>query len=199
MEITRGAAPRRTGQDEYVSNPSAVVLDLARRNGLSCEELLPLRSTNNTVFLLAPCAVVAKVHGSELAATRELAAGLALAHLGAPVVPPAAGIGDEVRSAGGLHVTFWNYVPDGNGTGCSSEAVAVALCELHRHLDGLADVAGDRTVDEQLHDAIPRSTAERSRRRSASRIVASCARPSSVRSTRCAVRRTQSSMDLRTA
>jgi hypothetical protein len=127
------------------------VLDLARGEGLECPRVVQLRSTNNTVFQLAECAIVAKVHGSEPAAARELAAGHALATLGAPIVPPAAGIGDHVRGAAGLHVTFWDYVAD-TETAPSSTAVATALRDLHRHVTGLPDWVADRSFEEQLTD-----------------------------------------------
>lgn len=128
------------------------MLELAQRHGLDCHHLVPLRSTNNTVFLLPECAVVAKVHDSEAAAARELAAGHALASSGAPVVAPADGIGDRVRSGAGLPVTFWDYVAD-TDVQPSGRAIAIALRELHRALTGLADQIGDRSVDAQLEDA----------------------------------------------
>ena len=128
------------------------MLDVAHSEGLNCDLLVPLRSTNNTVFLLAECAVVAKVHDSEAAAVRELAAGHALPAVGALTVAPAAGIGDQVRSAAGLHVTFWDYVADAD-TRPSSVAVAVALCDLHRHLVGLRELVAGRGFEEQLEDA----------------------------------------------
>ena len=128
------------------------MLDLAQSEGLDCHLLVPLRMTNNAVFLLTGCGVVAKVHSSKAAAARELAAGHALAAVSAPIVAPAAGIGDRVHSTASLHVTFWDYVPD-TETGPSSSAVAVALCDLHRHLNGLGDWVAGRSVEEHLEGA----------------------------------------------
>jgi hypothetical protein len=75
-----------------------------------------------------------------------------LAAIGAPIVAPAAGIGDHVHSADGLHVTFWDYVTAQGDP--SSAAVALALLDLHRALVALADWVGHRTFEEQLTDAM---------------------------------------------
>lgn len=132
-----------------VQDGAAAVLDLARSEGLDCRRVVALRSTNNAVFLLADCSVVAKVHDTHAAAAHELAVGHALAAVGAPIVAPAAGIGDEVRSTTGLHVTFWNDAAHTAVT-ASSRAVAVALCDLHHHLGGLVDWVADRSLEQHL-------------------------------------------------
>jgi Ser/Thr protein kinase RdoA (MazF antagonist) len=142
----------RTGHHAFVGDCAAAVLDIAQTAGLDCDDLVPLRSTNNTVFRLDPCAVVAKANYSEAAAARELDAGRALAEVDAPIAAPASGIGDRVHSAANLHVTFWDYVEDAGDP--SSRAVAVALRDLHRDLVRLADRVGGRTFEEQLGDAV---------------------------------------------
>lgn len=98
------------------------------------------------------CRVVAKVHASEIAAARELDAGLALAAVRAPVVAPAAGLGDRVHREASLYVTFWDYVEDTAGGGPSSRSVAVALHALHRDLLTVVESVGGRTFEEQLGD-----------------------------------------------
>lgn len=67
----------------------SVAIDVARRLGLTVEEPVLLRSTNNVVARLRPANVVAKVSGggnsrllADLQVARELAA------LGGPVVSP---------------------------------------------------------------------------------------------------------------
>jgi hypothetical protein len=135
-----------------VSDRASSVLEIVRAARVDCRELVPLRSTNNTLFLLDQCDVVAKVHGSEARAARELDAGHALAAVGAPIVAPAAGIGDHVHGADGVHVTFWDYVASQGDV--PSAAVATALLDLHRALVGLADWVGHRTFEEQLADAV---------------------------------------------
>lgn len=134
-----------------MSTRAAAVLDIVRDLGLDCDDLVPLRSTNNTVFLLDELGMVAKVHDSETAAAREGDAGRALANAGAPVVPPASGLGEQVHSTAGVYVTFWEYVPDASSDGLSSTAVAVAMHDLHSHLVVLADdLVVDRILAEQL-------------------------------------------------
>jgi hypothetical protein len=130
------------------------VHDVVRREGVRCDELVPLRSTNHGVFLLTGQAIVAKVHGSWPSAHRELALGHALAARDAPAVRPAPGLGSEVHAAGALAVTFWRYVDDRSSGRLPSRIVAEALCTLHGDLAALDDLVGDRSVDEQLHDAL---------------------------------------------
>ena len=137
-----------------MSTRALAVLEIVRHEGLDCHDLVPLRSTNNTVFLLDRLAVVAKVHDSEAAAVQELDVGHALATAGAPVVAPASGIGERVHRAERVYVTFWDYVADATSDGLSSTAVAVALGALHSYLAGLADVVAGRTCAEQLGDAM---------------------------------------------
>ena len=135
-----------------MSDHASAVLNIVRTARLDCHDLVPLRSTNNTVFLLDQCDIVAKVHDSEARATRELDAGHALATIGAPIVAPAAGIGDRVHSADGVHVTFWDYIAAAGDP--PSTAVAIALLDLHRALASLTGWVGSRTFEEQLTDAI---------------------------------------------
>ena len=89
------------------------MLDVCKRLGIEVDVLAPLRSTNNTVFWLDPIPIVAKVHRSRLSASRELAAGHALARLHAPIVAPAERVGDEVHDVDDVHVTFWLYAAQG--------------------------------------------------------------------------------------
>jgi hypothetical protein len=134
-------------------HPSSV-LDLCLRLGIEVDALQPLRSTNNTVFWLNPSPIVAKVHGSQLSASRELAAGHALAQLKAPIVPPAERVGDEVHDVDDVHVTFWRYADQGGLDAPTAREVAIALHELHRGLTALADATSSRNYEEQLRDAI---------------------------------------------
>jgi Ser/Thr protein kinase RdoA (MazF antagonist) len=135
------------GQDRRVIDPAAAVLAVARRVGLRGEDLTALRSTNHSVFLLPDAALVAKVHESHAAAERERAIGFELGRRGAPVVPPARGIGDRVHTAGGRHITFWERADHGP---CSNRSVGLALGALHGHLLELGDLVGGRTVTDAL-------------------------------------------------
>ena len=130
------------------------MLDVCKRLGIEVDVLAPLRSTNNTVFWLDPTPFVAKVHRSRLSASRELAAGHALARLNAPIVGPAERVGDEVHDVDDVHVTFWLYAAQGGLDAPTARAVAMALHELHRCLSGLVDDTSPRSYEEQLRDAI---------------------------------------------
>jgi hypothetical protein len=54
--------------------------------------------------------------------------------LGAPVVPPAGVLGAVVHRVRERDVTFWRYTPQHDVVSPSSDAIAVALLELHRAL-----------------------------------------------------------------
>jgi hypothetical protein len=135
-----------------VAIPAAVV-DLARELGLVVEHPVALRSTNNLVFWLRPSSVVAKI-----SVGGDAAGALAIAHLlanaGAPIVPPAAGIGHRVYRVGDRDVTFWPYESQDAVEPPGPEPVARALSDLH---EALATVAGDAdrpSYVQQITDAV---------------------------------------------
>lgn len=113
----------------------AAVIAAARQSGLTVGDVVTLRSTNNIVLWLSPSDVVAKIApdadrglGEELAWARRLTA------LGAPIVRPAGVLGASVHRIGERDVTFWRYTPQHDETPPSSDAIAIALLELHRAL-----------------------------------------------------------------
>jgi aminoglycoside phosphotransferase (APT) family kinase protein len=77
-----------------------------------------------------------------------------LVHAGAPIVPPAEGIGNEVYRAEDRYVTFWRYEPQDNVAEASSEAVAQSLSALHAALAMLGGNIHSRTHKNQITDAI---------------------------------------------
>jgi len=132
----------------------AAVVDLARELGVVVEEPAPLRSTNNQVIWLRPSAVVAKISAGNGRAAGELAVAGVLANAGAPVVPPAEGIGHQLYRVGDRDVTFWQYESQDIITEPSPEDIARALGALHDALATLGAKAPSRTYEEQISDAI---------------------------------------------
>ena len=113
------------------------ILDMSAQLGLSVEEPVPLRSTNNRVVWLRPSPVVVKATLSlENSLGWELEVAKALQVAGAPVVGPSALVEPVVHRRAGWHMTFWTHH-------CQTEAdpepasVARALGELHGALDVL--------------------------------------------------------------
>jgi hypothetical protein len=133
---------------------TASVVDLARRLGLTVEEPVPLRSTNNVVMWLRPSAVVAKISVGHRRAQDELAIAGGLAHAGAPVVAPAEGVGLRVHRISGHGVTFWTYAPQHDVADPDAESVAEALWALHAALATLGATAPSRTYEEQITDTV---------------------------------------------
>jgi hypothetical protein len=132
----------------------ASAVDLARQLGLVVEEPIPLRSTNNVVVWLRPSMVVAKISARPGMAADELAIARALAVAGAPVVPPAAGVGDQSYRVADRDVTFWRYEPQDHAEDADSESIAYALFDLHRALATLRSTVKLPAYDAQIVDAI---------------------------------------------
>jgi Ser/Thr protein kinase RdoA (MazF antagonist) len=132
----------------------AAVVDLARKLGVVVEEPVPLRSTNNHVIWLRPSAVVAKIYAANRRSTDELGVARVLADAGAPVVPPAEGVGRQVYRVGDREVTFWRYESQENISEPSPESLAQALGALHEALMTLGVNGPTRTYEEQITDAI---------------------------------------------
>jgi hypothetical protein len=121
--------------------------------GLACERLVCLRSTNNTVTLVLPAGVVVKGHRDHPAAQRELQIARVLSAAGAPVVPPAAGLEHLVGEAAGQPLTFWSYVEPIPGELDAAE-LAHGLAALHWALHGCQAEAGPlRDCSAMLNDA----------------------------------------------
>jgi hypothetical protein len=130
--------PQRIQATSVQAAISAAV-DVARHLGLTVEEPVPLRSTNNAVAWLPPANVVAKVSVegnshllTELQVARELVA------LGAPVVLPASELPPIVHRRGGFEVTFWRYHPQLSTAEIPPDRAALALSKLHASLSRLS-------------------------------------------------------------
>jgi Ser/Thr protein kinase RdoA (MazF antagonist) len=132
----------------------AAVVDLARKLGIVVGEPVPLRSTNNQVIWLRPSAVVAKISAANGRSTDELAVARVLADAGAPVVPPAEGVGRRLYRVADREVTFWRYEPQENVSEPSYESLAQALGALHEALRTLGVHEPTRTHEGQITDAI---------------------------------------------
>jgi hypothetical protein len=130
------------------------VVALATRLGLTVNEPVPLRSTNNVLVWLRPSMVVAKVSRRPHMAANELAIAKALALVGAPVVPPAAGVGDRLYRVADRDVTLWKYEPQDDRQYADSRSIALALFELHAALDTLGSTIAVPSYDTQVVDAI---------------------------------------------
>jgi hypothetical protein len=130
----------------------AGVVELARELGLVVAEPVCLRSTNNIVLWLRPSAVVAKVSVGHSEAAAELAVARALADRGAPVVPPARGVGDRLHRLGDSDVTFWRYASQDGVAEPGPLSVARALGDLHGALAALGDAAPTRRFEERMVD-----------------------------------------------
>lgn len=132
----------------------ASVVVLARTLGLVVEEPVALRSTNNVLVWLHPSMVVAKISSRPGMAANELAIAKVLAAAGSPVVPPANDVGDHLHRVAGRDVTFWKYEPQDEIEEATSEAIAMALFDLHEALAMLGSVVSLPTCDTQIIDAI---------------------------------------------
>lgn len=100
---------------------------------------MPLRSTHNHVFWLAPAPVVAKV-GTGLRSNLRLEHVVAseLDALDAPVVAPASEVAAGVHVLHDLEVTFWRYHPQDGAAEIDSARFVAALRKLHAALAGLS-------------------------------------------------------------
>jgi len=105
---------------------------VAERLGLSAEEPVLLRSTNNVVAWLRPLMIVAKIGvGQRRVFQTEVSVASELDDLGGPVVPPAPECPAVVHSHGGFDVTFWRYCPQPPDVDIPGEHVGTALKCLH--------------------------------------------------------------------
>ena len=131
----------------------ASVVDLARELGLTVEKPLTLRSTHNLVLWLRPSPVVAKISvDGDAADALAIARRLALA--GAPVVPPADGVGHRVYRIDERQVTLWRYESQVAVDEPGPEPVARALFALHEVLSTVVGDSHRPSWDHQITDAI---------------------------------------------
>jgi Phosphotransferase enzyme family len=130
------------------------VVALARELGVTVDEPIPLRSTNNVLLWLRPSMVVAKISMRPDVAANELVIGKALAGAGAPVVPPAAGIGDRLYRLAGRDVTFWTYQPQDDSEPADPHLVGLGLFELHSALEELRSTIAMPSYEIQVGDAL---------------------------------------------
>ena len=142
------------GCDDITVDSVASVVDLARGLGLVVEEPLPLRSTNNLVLWLRPSAVVAKISAGGGRAADELAIARRLVDEGAPVVPPADGIGNRLHRVGDRDVTFWRYASQDDVTEPGPQSMAESLWALHEALAAIGPLGRLPPQTEQITDAI---------------------------------------------
>ena len=108
--------------------------------GIPVAEPTVLSATNNTVILLSPSLVVAKVatgHHGRLKQELELAG--ELEGVGAPVVEPSRLPPAVVHRLDDWEVTFWPYHPQDSIDEPGPAALAQALEALHEALDHLSD------------------------------------------------------------
>jgi hypothetical protein len=136
------------------------VVALAKSLGLAVNEPVPLRLTNNVLVWLRPSMVVAKVSTRPDMAAIELAIARALALAGAPVVPPAAAVGDCLYRVADRDVTFWRYEPQDDSHEPDSPSIALALFQLHGVLDTLRSAIVVPSYDTQVEDAFHALTNE---------------------------------------
>jgi hypothetical protein len=105
---------------------------VAERFGVSVEEPVLLRSTNNVVAWLRPSMIVAKIGlGQPRGFLTEVSVASELGVLGAPIVAPAPECPAVVHVQGGFAVTFWRYYPQPPDIDIPGEQVAAALQCLH--------------------------------------------------------------------
>ena len=90
--------------------PEDAAIAVASSFRLSGTEPVVLSDTNNLVLWLRPTPVVAKVAtGHHRRLGLELAVAKHLRERGAPIVPPAGALPQEVHQLGGFEITFWEY------------------------------------------------------------------------------------------
>jgi hypothetical protein len=124
---------------EVPSHSLAAAIQIARDYGLTVNEPVMLRSTNNVVAWLRPSPVVVKVGaGRNSHLSRELAVARELIALGAPIVAPASAPAPEVFRPLDIEFTFWTYHPQTSESDIPVALMADALRELHRALSRLS-------------------------------------------------------------
>jgi Phosphotransferase enzyme family len=117
----------------------AAAIEIARDHGLTVNEPVMLRSTNNVVAWLNPSSVVAKIGAGRAShLSRELAVALELTALGAPVVAPSPVPPPEVYRPSGMDITFWTYHPQDGLSEVPVDVMVEAMHELHRALSQLS-------------------------------------------------------------
>jgi hypothetical protein len=97
---------------------------------------------------------VAKISTGGGRAGDELAIARRLFDEGAPVVPPADGIGNQLHRLGDREVTFWRYASQDEVTEPSPLSIAEALWALHEGLMAIGPHGRLPTYAEPLTDAI---------------------------------------------
>ncbi len=121
-----------------VRDAISVAADVARGFGLTVEQPMPLRSTNNAVAWLRPAEVVAKVSvGRSSRLHTELQVAQGLCALGGPVVSPAPELPAMVHCRDGLEMTFWKYHAQPSAAEPPPDRLAQALRRLHTALGQL--------------------------------------------------------------
>lgn len=117
----------------------AAAMEIARNHGLTVNEPVMLRSTNNVVAWLNPSPVVAKIGAGRIShLSRELAVALELTALGAPVAAPSAIPPPKVYRPAGVDITFWRYQPEDASNAGPVDDIAEAMHELHQSLSQLS-------------------------------------------------------------
>jgi hypothetical protein len=118
-------------------------LSVAARVGLVVDQPAILADSNNTIVLLSPSPVVAKVGTSHFrdaeleSLRRELAVAAHLSGLGAPVVAPAPAVDAGPHRWRNLTLTLWEYVPStGQEVTREPAETAAALSAVHMALAG---------------------------------------------------------------
>jgi len=114
------------------TNAISGAIDLARSFGVTVQDAVSLRSTNNVVVWLRPAPVVAKIGaGRNSRLAFEIAVALELRERGGPVVAPARDIPAIVHSFDGVDVTYWQYHAQQESTDLAPGRLAAGLRTLH--------------------------------------------------------------------
>jgi hypothetical protein len=130
-------------QDHGRVQPVDAAVAVATASGVDVGAPAMLRSTNNTVAVLWPSPVVAKISDQpDNRLDYELVIGRRLARAEAPVGPPDPHLGDRVHEAEGFSMTFWRYL---HGDPVPGEASSLAR-SLHRFHE-LSSILLDPTLE----------------------------------------------------
>jgi hypothetical protein len=132
---------------------------VAREHGLRVDDPVALGRGSNTMVLLRPAPVVARVmtgtvvlHDDPCAwLTREVAVGTHLAAHGAPAVAPADELPPGPHERDGVWLTFWRYVEHEPGVIPPAADVGRSLRVLH---DALASFEGELEPFDRIRDEI---------------------------------------------